>query len=599
MVKIKVIREFLDFFAYFYKYVGYRIYILIILGLIMGVLDGFGIAMFIPLIELAGDQSASEASEYMGKLSFLVEFIDSTGLQLTINSVLSVMVVFFVLKGLISYFKSLKSVKYIQLFTRKIREEIINGLSSFSYKFLVASDSGRIQNTLSGEAHAVVRAFNIYLKLLHAIALLVVYLILAFLAHFQFAFFVMIAGVLINFLFSGLFKKSKKLSRQITLQNHEFQGLIIQNILHFKYLKATGLLKTFAQKLKSQVRKIEETNKRTGIILAFFDSIKEPLTVLIIVLIILIQINVFGGSISMLLLSIFFFYRAMTSIMSAQNLWNRLQTNAGAVENMIAFNRELTEGKESNGEVAFTALKERIEFKRVGFSYLDDLYVIKDVDLSIKKGKVIAIVGESGAGKTTLVNLLCGLIYPVSGKLTVDDIDVRRLDIHSYQKKIGYITQEPVIFNATIFENITFWDEPNEKNKERFRQSLEQAQIADFVDQLSDKENTVLGTNGFSLSGGQRQRITIARELYKKADILILDEATSSLDSETEKDIRFEIEQLKGNYTMIIIAHRLSTIKTADQVVLLKEGRIDAMGTYEELLESSEDFKKMVELQTL
>ncbi|TVQ47129.1 MAG: ABC transporter ATP-binding protein [Saprospirales bacterium] len=598
-MKLKVVSEFFNFFSYFYKYVGYRIYILILLGLIMGVLDGFGIAMFIPLIEIAANESGAAASDYMGRLAFLIDFIDSTGLQLTLNSVLVVMLVFFMLKGLISYIKSLKSVKYIQLFTRKIREEIISGLSSFGYSFLVASDSGRIQNTLSGEAHAVVRAFNIYLKLLHAIGLLVVYLILAFLAHFQFAIFVMIAGLLMNILFSGLFKKSKKLSRKITIQNHEFQGLIIQKILHFKYLKATGLIKTFALKLKNQVRKIEETNKRTGIILAFFDSIREPLTVLIIVLIILVQVNLFGGSISMLLLSIFFFYRSMTSIMSAQNLWNRLQTNAGAIENMVAFNHELSEGEEYNGQVPFLGLRDGIEFRDVGFSYIDGVDVINGIDLKIKKGSVVAIVGESGAGKTTLVNLLCGLIYPVSGELIIDENEIRKLDIVTYQKKIGYITQEPVIFNASIFDNVSFWEEATEENKERFRKALEQARIVDFVDQLNQQEYTILGTNGLSLSGGQRQRITIARELYKKVDILILDEATSSLDSETEADIRLEIEQLKGNYTMIIIAHRLSTIKTSDQVVLLKEGSIDAVGTYEELLNSSEDFKKMVELQTL
>jgi len=598
-MKVKFIREFLDFFAYFYKYVGPRIFVLIFLGLVMGVLDGFGIAMFIPLIELAGNQSSSEAADYMGKLAFIVDFIEKTGVQLTLNSVLIVMLLFFIFKGLINYLKSYKSVLVIQLFTRKIREEIINGLSVFSYRLLVASDSGRIQNTLSGEAHAVVRAFNIYLKLLHVLVLLVVYLILAFLAHFQFAIFVIIAGLLMNLLFAGLYKKSKGLSRRITVQNHKFQGLIIQKVLHFKYLKATGLIKSYAIKLNNQVRELEETNKRTGIILAVFDSIREPLTVMMIVLVIMVQINFFGGSISMLLLSIFFFYRAMASVMSAQNLWNRLQSNSGSVENVIAFNQELVTGKEVNGDIHFPGLRDKIEFRKLNFSYNDQLQVINEIDLVIKKGSVIAIVGESGAGKTTLVNLLCGLIYPDSGKLLIDQFDIRKLDINSYQKKIGYITQEPVIFNASIFENVTFWDEPNKKNKERFQQALEQAQIAEFINQLQEKENTLLGTNGLSLSGGQRQRITIARELYKRVDILILDEATSSLDSETEKDIRLEIDQLKGNYTMVIIAHRLSTIRSADQVVLLREGKVEALGTYENLLATSEDFRNMVELQTL
>ena len=596
---LRAIREFYYYFNYFYRYIGYRIYILIFLGLIMGILDGFGIAMFIPLIEVMSVEGEAQTFDQMGKLAFLAESINDLGIRLSLNMILLIMLLFFLLKGFFNFIKSYKSVIYIQRFTRKIREEIIEGLKNLQYQLMISTDSGKIQNTLGGEAQLVVRAFNIYLQVIHSIVLLFVYLTLAFFAHFQFALLVLIAGIMSNLLFSRLYKMSKKLSRKITTQNHFFQGLILQTTLHYKYLKATGLIRRYADKLNLQVRKLEDTNKKTGVIVGVFDSLREPLTIGIVVLIILIQINLLGGNISMILLSVLFFYRAMTSVLSLQNFWNRLLANTGTIENMVNFSEDLKSGTEENGHIDFEGLQKSIRFLNVSYSYDEDKAVLKNIQLQLQKNKTIAIVGESGAGKTTFVNLLCGLMYPNEGELLIDEINIRDINRYTYQEKIGYITQESVIFNATIFENVTFWDEPNQENLILFQKALERAQIADFVFSLREKGNTLLGTNGINLSGGQRQRITIARELYKKVDILIMDEATSSLDSETEKDIQVEIDQLTGNYTLIVIAHRLSTVKSADTVVLLKNGKIAACGSYESLLEESADFRKMVELQTL
>ncbi len=172
-------------------------------------------------------------------------------------------------------------------------------------------------------------------------------------------------------------------------------------------------------------------------------------------------------------------------------------------------------------------------------------------------------------------------------------------NIETYRSKIGYISQESVVFNDTIFNNITFWAEPSAENKKRFWEVIEMAFLSEFINAQEEKENAPLGDNGLLVSGGQRQRISIARELFKDAEILILDEATSALDSETEQIIRENIERLHGHYTMFIIAHRFSTIKHVDEIYLLEEGEIIHSGNFNEMVEHSPRFRNLVTLQGL
>ena len=197
------------------------------------------------------------------------------------------------------------------------------------------------------------------------------------------------------------------------------------------------------------------------------------------------------------------------------------------------------------------------------------------------------------------MNIISGLLVPDQGNILVDGVSYTDLNITSLQKRIGYITQEPVIFNDTIFNNVTFWSNKTSDNHVAFKGALQKANIHQFVNDLPNKEETKLGNNGSNLSGGQKQRISIARELYKDVDFLFMDEATSALDSETEKQIQSNIESLHGQYTILIIAHRLSTIKNADRVVVLDKGRIQKVGTYDELISESISFKRMVELQEI
>jgi subfamily B ATP-binding cassette protein MsbA len=196
-----------------------------------------------------------------------------------------------------------------------------------------------------------------------------------------------------------------------------------------------------------------------------------------------------------------------------------------------------------------------------------------------------------------MANLVAGLIVPQEGEIMIDGKQLSQIELNTYRSKIGYISQEAVIFSDTIFNNVTLWAEPTAESKKRFEEVIEMASLGDFVNSLSARENTKVGDNGILISGGQKQRISIARELFKQAEILIFDEATSALDSETEKIIQANIERLHGTYTMVIIAHRLSTIKQADIIFLLENGKISDSGSFDEMMGKSKRFNKLVSLQ--
>ena len=248
----------------------------------------------------------------------------------------------------------------------------------------------------------------------------------------------------------------------------------------------------------------------------------------------------------------------------------------------------------NSGEVIETI--ESIELIDAKFSY-GQQPLLKNINLEITKNKTIALVGPSGSGKTTLINIITGLLPIEKGSFRINGIEQSELNMNEYQSKIGYITQEPVIFNDTLFNNVTTWAEKTPENLIKFKNALKKASLLTFLEGLAEKEDAPLGNAGILISGGQKQRIAIARELYKEVDLLVLDEATSALDSETEKEIQEYFDQLRGEYTIIVIAHRLSTIKNSDIIYLLKDGQILNHGNFESLTNESSNFKKMVALQ--
>jgi len=590
----KLIKKYFQYFYYFYSQLGNRIFISFFLSLLVGIMDGFGLAMFIPLLQMV-DEGSTHSADTMDNLSFIPRFFESIHIPLNLMTVLITIFIFFSIKGVLKFFEGYVRAILEQLFIRDIRKKNILGLSAFSFNNFINADIGRIQNTFSGEVEKVKQAYRYYFMAVQYGVFVLVYITMAFLSNPQFAVMVIIGGGASSLLIQQLKKQTKLLSQKITADSHVFQGLLIQKVSFFKYLKSTGLMDRYAKKLLQNNKEMHVTQRKLGVLAAILGAIREPMVIMVVLLSILIEVKYFHQHLGVIIFTLLLFYRALISLTGMQNFFNLFFSTSGSLQNMSDFNQELKAGKEKDGNIVFSRFQHQLELQHAGFSY-EQHQILKDINLTISRNQTIAIVGESGSGKTTLINLITGLLQPTEGRVVVDDTDLESIKKSSFQSRIGYITQEAVIFNDTIFNNVTFWDEPNEDNVKRFEAALKKAAIYDYVIQLPKKGEEMLGNNGINISGGQKQRISIARELYKDVDFLLMDEATSALDSETEKTIKDNIDRLHGIYTIIIVAHRLSTVKNADIIILLQKGKVVATGNFETLLKNPL-FEKMVQLQ--
>lgn len=584
----------LGFFKYFEKLVGYKMYLYIFLNFAVGLLDGIGLTMFVPLIYLA-TKTKTEGNS-LGKLQFLTDAFSYLGISVTLFSALLLMVIIFVLKGILSYIRSIVFTEIQQLAIKKIRFKLIDGLRQLSYSGFTKLDAGIIQNNMTTETGRLVQALILYFFSVQSIVMLFTYVILAFFTNWQFAIMVAIGAFFTNFVYKYMNEATKRNARKLSTIGRNFQAYLIQSIHYFKYLKATNYLQDYEKKLKKEIIDSEKTQFQIGKITAISDSSREPLIIIVIATVIFIQIKFFGGNMPSMLAALLLFYRSLTYLATMQSYWNRFLTNLPGLESVENMLEEFEKSNEIKKELTVEKIN-NIVLKNVSLSY-DNQKVLDQINLEIKPKISVALVGESGAGKTTLANVICGLIMPQEGEIIFDDNkSISQYNINSYRNLVGYITQESVIFDDTLYNNITFWKQKNAENLEKFWNTIEMSSLKNFVESLENKEDAPLGNNGILISGGQKQRISIARELYKDSELLIMDEATSALDSETEKIIKDNIETLHGKYTMIIIAHRLSTIKNVDIIYMMEKGKIIEQGSYEELYSKSEKFRNMVELQ--
>ncbi len=571
----------LKYFSYFKNIAGWHMYGYILVNLLVGLLDGLGLAMFIPLLGIASGINANTGDENSDVINFIVNLFDSVGINLNLVNALLFMVAVFTIKGIFYY---LRSVYFIKIRVKSIslmRLNLIKSLNELSYSGFTKLEAGRIQNTMVGELGKVIGALMSFFVYLQHIIMLATYIFLAFIANWQFAILVAIGGSLSNLFYKYINNYTKEKATLLSSKGNSFNAILIQILHNFKYLKATNHYQLFSKKLVNNIHEQEKINLGVGKISSIGESLREPFTIVIITGVIIVQTSY-----------------ALGHLVSMQNSWNTFLANSSGID---SFETLLSDFKHYKEPLHYQEKIEHIDdisIKNISLSFRGKK-AIDNISFSIKKNSSVAFVGESGAGKTTLANIISGLQTPDDGEIIIEGKSLYKTNLNFFRNHLGYITQEAVIFNDSIFNNVTFWQEKSEENEEKFRKTIEKVSLSEFLNELPEKENTQLGNNGILISGGQKQRISIARELYKDVELLILDEATSALDTETERHIKNNIDLLQGQTTLIIIAHRLSTIKNVDIIYVLDKGKIIASGDFDSLIKSSEKFRKMVELQEL
>ncbi|MBZ5525484.1 MAG: ABC transporter ATP-binding protein/permease [Acidobacteriia bacterium] len=382
----------------------------------------------------------------------------------------------------------------------------------------------------------------------------------------------------------------------------------IQNILHEtitgnRIVKAFGMEKWESQRFFEAARRLFKANLRSVRAQALSSPMMEIIGAIGVAALlklgrVLIQKEVFVEN-SDFLVFIFAVFRLYDPIRKFAVFNNSFRSSMGASSQIFKFMDEEDEVKERPAAMELPPFRESVRFEEVSFSYGENngnsSSILRNVNLEVRAGEIVAIVGSSGAGKSTLVQLIPRFFDVTGGVIRIDGHDVRDLTLASIRAQIAIVTQETILFNDTVRNNIAY-GQPNVKD-EAVIEAARTALAHDFIQQLPEGYNTVIGEKGLRLSGGERQRIAIARALLKNAPILILDEATSALDNESEALVQSALQNLMTGRTVFVIAHRLTTIRRVDRIVVLEHGRITDSGTHEDLLTRLGTYRKLYELQ--
>jgi len=401
---------------------------------------------------------------------------------------------------------------------------------------------------------------------------------------------------------------ARRIGREVRRRTRTGQDKLaeIQNILH-ETVTGNRIVKSFNTELwevlrfKSAAKRLFRANLRSVRIQSISSPLMDTIGAIAIAMFLFIGRNeIRHGHMTMGLFGAFIIllFKLYDPVRKFAYFYNSFQSAMGASASIFAFFDAEDDVKERPRAIPFTRFRQAIKFEDVGFSYSTgegEHQILHNVDLEVNAGEVLAVVGPSGAGKSTLVNLIPRFFDVTSGRILIDGHDLRNLTLGSLRRQVAQVTQETILFNDTVHNNIAY-GQPDAKAA-LVEQAARNALAHDFILNMPLGYRTTIGEKGFRLSGGERQRIAIARAIFKNAPILILDEATSALDSESEALVQEALANLMQNRTVLVIAHRLSTILRANRIAVLECGRITAIGSHEELLNTSPTYQRLYQLQ--
>ncbi len=553
---------------------------LIVMMFIGGILELIGVSAVFPLISVVMDSNASLSVFLSSVLGMDVE-----------SDRYKVIIILAVLLMLIYVLKNL----YLTLMYGRIFSFIKNGIVHTSaqmfslfvnspYDIFMERDSSELERIVRSDVEGTYRVLKPLLQILSEVMICVILGILLFITDWRMSLFmVMFIGVIDGF----FILRSKKLAAKLGEENIEARTFMMRDVMSafggIKELKILGTEDYFIELYSSDREHSADCEERQQLYIQIPRLLTETLCI-IALMITMIAVTLYGSDINGMIPVFAVFavaaFRLLPSVGKINGFINEIAFNRPALESLYNemdmikdFESRSRERDSEKNDADDTADFESIEFKNVSFRYNSGPVILDGIDLRIEKGETIGIVGKSGAGKTTLVDLIMGLLSATEGSIIVND-EVASNIKKSRLLSIGYVPQDIYLANSTVLENVAFGIKSEKIDRDRVKEVLQTAQAYDFVEKLAKGMDTLIGERGVRLSGGQKQRLGIARALYRKAEVLIFDEATSALDNKTEDDFIEAVSGLKGKHTMILIAHRVETLAMCDRILEVNEGKV-------------------------
>tara|TARA_Y100000588_G_C14272802_1_gene933052 strand:+ start:1685 stop:3478 length:1794 start_codon:yes stop_codon:yes gene_type:complete len=580
----------------FYRLAGYKLHLFLLCALFGGVISSFGIALLFPLL------STSQVLEVQDNP--LAKFVEGVftylSIEMSITNVIVMMLGIFFLQAFLTFLQNVYRVHIKSTLGRDWQEKILSSYGEIEYEYAISKSTGFINNLITQEVSRAVSAFSAFCIMLANLITIFIYVGISLQLSWKVTLGgILAAGLMMASMKSG-YRYSKLFSRETSDENAKLNEFLVQIIQNYKYLKSTATFPIMFRKVSSSLSRLVSLQVKLGVIKWILKAILEIAAICMVLLLFYFEVVIQGHGADSILVICWFFFKTINRVNSFNHNWNSFYATEGGLVIVTGAIKTLEKHRERATGKSIQSFSAKIELTNVCFSY-SDRKTLDNVNLTIPKNRTIAFVGASGAGKSTLVDLLTGILKPDSGSLVIDGIDYDDVDQNSLRRLFSYVTQDVTIFDDSVANNISLWAQGDEVLiRQRLREAARLAHCSEFLteDEVGDESRT--GDRGVKFSGGQRQRIAIARELFRNPDILILDEATSSLDTTSELLIRRSIDSLKNEKTVIIIAHRLSTIKNSDYIYVLEQGRIVEHGAYDQLIQVTESrFHKMVDAQEL
>jgi subfamily B ATP-binding cassette protein MsbA len=602
-------KTYLRILSYLKKY-KLNLTVSIILSIFFSIFSALSIYLTIPLLKtlfFGGESTLSTQTDITGlysRLQYAFEsFIFSEGKLAALYKVCILILAAFILKNITGFYQSLYMQYSEKGLMRDLRISLYEKINNLSLRYFTSERTGNLISRMTSDLNTVQSGISAaFFNLTKDPLLIIIFLILAISISLQLTLMSIVVFPVTIFAIVKIGSSLRRRSQRVQEKMSDIISIITETIYGAKIIRAFR-----AEKYRNDIFQNEsEAHYKLTIKTVKTNELTSPITE-VLSIIAGVFIIWFGGNAILVNHSLqpeeflgflFILFQLMSPIKNLSTVNNRIQESIASGNRIFEILDYPEEIKVSDNPVELNDFKEKIKIENAGFYYSPDKIVLQDIDFEINKSDVVAIVGASGVGKSTLADLIARFYDVTSGAILIDGINIKNIKIESLRHLIGIVPQETILFNDTIRNNILFgWKGISD---EKLTEITKYANAYDFILETEKGFDTVIGERGLRLSGGQKQRLSIARALIRNPQILILDEATSSLDSESEILVQDALDKLMTNRTSLVIAHRLSTVLNADKIIVLSEGKIVQSGTHSELIKAESGvYKKLYDLQFL